>query len=259
MGPTGVAQVELALSVRAVDFISDLHLSADLPRTVGAFERYLSATRADALFILGDLFEAWVGDDLISLPFEGHCVAALADIAAHIPVFVMHGNRDFLLGDTFYRASGCRPLPDPCRVTAHGGEAVLLSHGDALCLDDVPYQQFRAEVRTPEWSAAFLARPLDERRQIGAQMRAASRANQRRTDPVTFADADGPMATRWLAEAGASILVHGHTHRPASEQRPEGWQRHVLSDWDCDHATPARAEVLRWTPGRFDRLAPGVA
>jgi UDP-2,3-diacylglucosamine hydrolase len=113
-------------------------------------------------------------------------------------------------------------------------QPVLLSHGDARCLDDTAYQQFRAEVRQPAWQAAFLARPLDERQAIGAQMRAASRAHQQRAEPITYADADPALAQEWLEAAAARVLIHGHTHRPGSELRDEGWQRHVLSDWDLD-------------------------
>lgn len=255
----GAAQVDLPPSVRAVDFISDLHLSADLPLTMAAFQRYLQRTHADALFILGDLFEAWVGDDMASQAFEAQCVRALAEAAARRPVYVMHGNRDFLLGERFFQASGTLPLADPCEVSAFGGKRLLLSHGDALCLADTAYQQFRTQVRAPAWADEFLARPLAERLQIAAQMRAASREHQIRSAPVTSADADPALATRWLADAGAQTLVHGHTHRPASERRPEGWERHVLSDWDADHVAPARAEVLRWTSGGLERLAPSAA
>lgn len=255
----GAVQVDLPPSTRAVDFISDLHLSADMPLTMAAFQRYLQGTPADALFILGDLFEAWVGDDMASQDFEAQCVLALANTAARIPVYVMHGNRDFLLGERFFKASRSQPLVDPCLVRAFGDQCLLLSHGDALCLADTAYQQFRAQVRAPAWADEFLARPLTERLQIAAQMRAASRAHQQQAAPVTFADVDPALATRWLADFGARVLVHGHTHRPASEARVEGWERHVLSDWDADHTAPARAEVLRWTCRGFERMAPGAA
>jgi len=113
-------------------------------------------------------------------------------------------------------------------------------------------------VRQPAWQSSFLAKPLAERQAIGAQMRAASREHQRKQAPITYADADPALAGEWLAAAGASTLIHGHTHRPQSEQRAEGWQRHVLSDWDCDHGAP-RAEVLRWSAQGFLRLAPSEA
>jgi len=244
-----------------VDFISDLHLSPELPRTLAALEAYLASARADAVFILGDLFEAWVGDDSITLPFERRCSNMLAAAARKRPLYVMRGNRDFLLGAGFFVATGAVELPDPVALHAPGiaAEPVLLSHGDALCLDDTAYQQFRAQVRQPAWQAAFLARPLDERQAIGAQMRAASREHQQRVEPITYADADPALAQEWLRAAGARILIHGHTHRPQSERRAEGWQRHVLSDWDVDHATPPRAEVLRWSAQGFTRSHPAEA
>lgn len=247
--------------MRVVDFISDLHLSPELHRTLAALGRYLESTCADAVFILGDLFEAWVGDDSITLPFERRCGDMLAAAARRRPLYVMRGNRDFLFGAGFFEATGALDLPDPVALHAPGiaPEPVLLSHGDALCLDDTTYQQFRAEVRQPGWQAAFLARPLDERQAIGAQMRAASRAHQQRAEPITYADADPTLTQEWLKAAGARVLIHGHTHRPRSEFRDEGWQRHVLSDWDLDHATPPRAEVLRWTAQGFARLGPDAA
>lgn len=243
-----------------MDFVSDLHLSPDLPRTLAVFEAYLRHTHAGAVFILGDLFEAWVGDDASALPYERACVDMLAAAARRRPLHVMRGNRDFLLGDRFFAETGTIDLPDPVALHAPGiaDAPLLLTHGDALCLADVDYQRFRAQVRQPAWQAAFLAKPLAERQAIGAQMRAASRAHQQQHAPVTCADADPALAAEWLAAAGARTLVHGHTHRPQSEQRAEGWGRHVLSDWDCDRS-PARAEVLRWTPAGFARIAPAEA
>lgn len=245
----------LALAaVQTVDFVSDLHLSPSMPRTLAAFERFLQETPAQALFILGDLFEVWPGDDALALPFERHCAALLAAIAERRAVHVMRGNRDFLLGDAFFAATGAHQLHDPTAVQAFG-RTVLLSHGDALCLADTAYQHFRAQVRQPAWQAAVLARPLAERLALATQMRDASRSHNEGRDRVTFADADPALATEWLAQAGADVLIHGHTHRPASEQRAEGWQRHVLSDWDLDHEHPPRAEVLRWTADGFQRVA----
>lgn len=257
MPEPAIAGVTLPPSVTAVDFISDIHLAPELPRTLAALGDYLARTRAGAVFILGDLFEAWVGDDASALPFERHCVGLLAAAARRRPLYIQRGNRDFLLGARFFAETGAVDLPDPVALHAPGvaTEPVLLTHGDALCLADVPYQQFRAQVRQPAWQAAFLAKPLAERQAIGAQMRAASRAHQQQQAPITCADADPALAGQWLAAAGARTLVHGHTHRPQSETRPEGWTRHVLCDWDCDHPGAERAEVLRWTPDGFQRLA----
>ena len=127
---------------------------------------------------------------------------------------------------------------------SHGfGQTVVFSHGDALVLDDHKYQAFRAQVRTPAWQQAFLAQPLDTRLAIAAQMRAASEASH--GAPETYADADPALAGRWLEQAGARVLVHGHTHRPATHPLPSGMTRWVLSDWDAD-VTPAQLQVLRW-------------
>lgn len=245
--------VALPPGAATVEFASDLHLSAGMPRTLAAFEAWLARTHADAVFLLGDLFEVWPGDDALSLPFEQQVAGVLARAAQQRPVHVQRGNRDFLLGPAFFQATGCRDLPDPCAVSAFG-QTVVLSHGDALCLADVDYQRFRARVRQPAWQAALLAQPLQQRLALAAQMRDASRSHNASRDPVTFADADPVLAGHWLQQAGAGVLIHGHTHRPASEARPEGWQRHVLSDWDLDGPGPARAEVLRWTAEGFHRV-----
>jgi len=260
--PAALKSLAFPPAVQALDFVSDLHLSPEVPQTVGAFERFLAQSSADALFILGDLFEVWVGDDALEQDFERACAATLRSATARRPVYLLPGNRDFLLGARFYAETGVQALDDPCLVDAFGSK-VLLSHGDALCLDDHEYQAFRRQVRAQAWQADFLARPLAERLALAAQMRAASLAHQRRPDggpaAVTFADADPSLALQWLDEAGSHVLIHGHTHRPTSEQREGGWQRHVLSDWDLDHATPHRAEVLRWTAQGFARLAPALA
>ena len=233
--------VGLPAGVVSVEFVSDLHLGPDMPRTCAAFLSWLRESPADALVILGDLFEAWVGDDALSQPFESACADALAQAAGRRPVAVMRGNRDFLLGDRFFQATGCIELPDPC-VLHWDGRRVLLSHGDALCLADHAYQQFRAQVRQAAWQQAFLARPLAERQTVAAQMRAASQASQGSRPVETYADADAPLCLDWLAAALADTLVHGHTHRPATHAMgPQRW-RWVLSDWDLDHEAVRRSE-----------------
>jgi len=229
-----------------------------MPRTVAAFERLLRELEADALFILGDLFEVWVGDDALNQPFEAACVAALRAAARRMPVHVMRGNRDFLLGQRFFEASHCVDLPDPTLVEAFGGR-VLLSHGDALCLADEAYQAFRRQVREPEWQSAFLARPLVERMALAQQMRGVSRAHQAGIAPSDYADVDADLATQWLAAAQTKVLVHGHTHRPGTQACPQGWLRHVLCDWDLDHGGQDRAEVLLWSAQGFARRRWSVA
>jgi UDP-2,3-diacylglucosamine hydrolase len=239
---------------RSIDFISDLHLAAALPRTVDAWARHLRETPADAVIMLGDLFEVWVGDDARSLPFERHCVDILADAASRRTLCFMVGNRDFLLGAQMLRECGLMGLPDPTVLTAWG-QPVLLTHGDALCLDDTAYQAFRQEVRGDRWQGDFLARPLAERLAIAADIRRQSRSRQN-FDGRPDADVDAGTAVAWMHALGTAEMVHGHTHRPASQDLAPGFKRHVLSDWDLDDSARPRAEVLRLTRDGFARLAP---
>ena len=240
-----------------IDFISDLHLAADTPRTFAAFASYLRRTRADAVFVLGDLFEVWVGDDARHEGFEAVCAEVLTDAATHRSVAFMCGNRDFLVGADLLKACGLMALADPTVLCAFG-ERVLLTHGDALCLSDLTYQEFRAQVRSSAWRQSFLARPLPERRRLAREIRAESERRKLDQAQGAWADVDTATAVRWLHEAGAPTLVHGHTHAPGSESLAPSFVRHVLSDWDLDHA-PTRAEVLRWERGALTRLAPAHA
>lgn len=237
---------------RTVDFISDLHLHASERETFDVWQRYLRQTPAQAVFILGDLFEVWVGDDAIgpvevsaseSDSFEQRCAALLKACAARRDVFFMRGNRDFLIGDSFTRACGIRLLHDPT-VLAFAGERWLLSHGDALCLADTEYMAFRALVRSPGWQADFLAQPLEQRQQAARAMRGHSEAHKK--SQLSMVDVDTPAALAWLKAGDAHRLIHGHTHRPADHALSGGSQRIVLSDWDM-HARPPRAQVLRIT------------
>ena len=237
---------------RGIDFISDMHLCDSMPCTFDAWAAHLAHTPADAVFILGDLFEVWVGDDSRSRAFERRCVEVMAHATTRLQLAVMVGNRDFLLGAAMLRDCGAMGLPDPTVLIAWG-QRLLLSHGDAQCTADLPYQAFRREVRSPAWQQAFLARPLDERVQAAAQMRRASQARQR-FDGDRDADVDVGLTVQWMHAAGTAELVHGHTHRPGSNVLAPGYKRHVLSDWDLDHAD--RAEVLRLGRDGFVRLAP---
>ena len=228
-----------------IDFISDLHLCEQQPRTFEAWRDYLASTPAQALFILGDLFEVWVGDDVLHDPaaqFERRCLDALQQAAQRMAVHVMCGNRDFLLGDALLRHSGLQPLVDPA-VLQLESQRVLLSHGDAWCLDDTEYLEFRAQVRSASWQASFLARPLHERLALAREMRNTSESRKR--TQASYADVDDTLADQWLLHNAAQVLVHGHTHRPATHTLPSGALRHVLSDWDAD-AAPTRVQVLRW-------------
>jgi UDP-2,3-diacylglucosamine hydrolase len=257
IGPVFDSDLKLGDDIRVVDFISDIHLSETMPATAAAWERYLGRTRADAIFMLGDVFEVWVGDDARTRPFEARCVETIAAVARSKPIWLQHGNRDFLLGTDFAAAAGVRLLADPASVTAFG-RTLLLTHGDELCVDDVPYQLFRQQVRSPAYQQQLLAQPLEARLALAAKMRAASR--ERRDEPVTYADVDETLAKSWLARLGTDTMIHGHTHRPGTQLR-DGWTRHVLSDWDQDTAIDEhrRAEVLRWTADGFTRLAPELA
>jgi len=237
---------------RAIDFLSDLHLSPALPRTFEAFSRHLRATPADALFILGDLFEVWVGDDSRSQPFEHRCVDELAAAASSRSVAFMVGNRDFLLGRAMLRDCGMMALPDPT-VLSTWGQRVLLTHGDALCLADVEYQAFRRQVRDPAWQQEVLGRPLAERLKLGRELRARS-AERQRFDGRQDVDIDAATAVAWMHGLGAAEMVHGHTHRPGSNDVAPGFRRHVLSDWDLDDDARPRAEVLRLTRDGFQRI-----
>jgi UDP-2,3-diacylglucosamine hydrolase len=223
-------------------FISDLHLAATHPRTLARFER-LAATQARThaeLLVLGDLFEYWAGDDATDDEVGSAVIAALRGVAAAgVRVFVMHGNRDLLLGADFAAAAGATLLADPTRAEI-GGEVMLLAHGDLYCTRDVAYQRFRAQVRNPDFQRAFLAKPLAERRAFIGQVRVKSEEVKQSTaaeimdvTPEAIADA--------MRAAGVTRMIHGHTHRPATHrfdldgQPAERW---VLPDWDLDADVP---------------------
>lgn len=232
---------------RAIDFISDLHLQASEPETFIAWTRYLQTTKADALFILGDLFEVWVGDDVAAATaasadsFERQCAAHLHQAAQRLDIFFMHGNRDFLVGQEFLSQCGMRLLSDPT-VLCFDQQRWLLSHGDELCLADTEYQQFRKMVRSDAWQNEFLSKPLEARQTIARGLRAQSEARKKLGLPLV--DVDAEMAKQWLGDAGSNVLIHGHTHQPADHDMGAGLQRIVLSDWDGADVPP-RAQVLK--------------
>lgn len=239
---------------KLIDFISDLHLAADTPCGFEAWSSYMRGTRADAVFILGDLFEVWVGDDARHEGFEAQCAEVLRGAAAVRTVAFMVGNRDFLLGADMLAACNVAALADPTIVTAFG-ERLLLTHGDALCLADTDYQTFRAMVRSAAWQAAVLARPLPERRALAREVRHESERRHGTMQPE-WLDLDLSASVEWMRAADAQVLVHGHTHRPADQLLEPGRTRHVLSDWDLDQASPPRADVLRWSLDGLRRIAP---
>ncbi|MES2879375.1 MAG: UDP-2,3-diacylglucosamine diphosphatase [Pseudomonadota bacterium] len=262
--PWGVLQAPTHWQM--LDFISDLHLQASEPATFSAWQNFMQTTRADAVFILGDLFEVWVGDDVLdsdtdspalALGFEAQCAQVIKAASRRLSVYFINGNRDFLLGPSFAQVCGMTLLDDPT-VLDFAGQRWLLSHGDALCLDDTDYLQFRAQVRSLSWQQAFLAKPLIERQAIARALRTQSETHKR--SGATYADVDAQAACDWLRAAQASTLIHGHTHRPADHDLPcslasdstKNLRRIVLSDWDAT-ATPARGEVLRLSRGLPDQ------
>ena len=236
-------------------FISDLHLDPARPAIVRLFLEFLARARqeAQALYILGDLFEAWIGDDAVT--GDEPALAGLRDFAAGgRPLYVMRGNRDFLLGADFERITGARLLPEPT-VIRIDGEPVLLLHGDSLCTDDREYQKFRAMVRDPAWQRQFLALGIAERIQ---QARAARGESSQRNSALDdyLMDVNAAAVAQAMAQHGVRTLVHGHTHRPAVhalEVDGQPARRIVLGDWYD------QGSVLRWSDGEADLrvLEPG--
>lgn len=250
---------------QCIDFLSDLHLQASETATLAAWQRYLQNTVADAVFLLGDIFEVWVGDDTLTQTdsFEAHCADALRTAAQRLDLHILHGNRDFLMGPALAAAAHMTLLDDPT-VLVFAGQRWVLTHGDALCLDDSDYQQFRAKVRSPDWQSSFLAKPLAERNAIAHDLRAQSEARKRSVQ--VYADVDTQAALALLRTHNAHHMVHGHTHRPATHRLDDSYERLVLSDWDLG-AKPPRADILRLrrpTPGThnaftLERIPPTMA
>jgi UDP-2,3-diacylglucosamine hydrolase len=196
-------------------FASDLHLDSESPWAIDAFLAFLAgpARSADALYLLGDLFEVWVGDDDDSPDHARTCAGLKTLTDSGVATYVIHGNRDFLLGDVFARRTGVKLLPDPVLVDIHG-VPTLLSHGDVFCTEDTSYQQLRSIVRQPAWQERFLSLPLDSRRALASAARAGSKAHTERTVPVIM-DVNPEAVLRAFRATGARRLIHGHTHRPA--------------------------------------------
>ncbi len=265
-----VPSVQAPQQWQRIDFISDLHLDVSEPATFEAWAQHMANTPADALFILGDLFEVWVGDDTQD-PFALQCMDVLQHTTQRIPVYFMCGNRDFLVGDALLKATGMQGLSDPtvlqmdeatdtepvdtgalsalvsskASTASHNNQPLrlLLSHGDSLCLGDTDYLAFRAQVRQPAWQQQFLAQPLAERQAFARRLREQSEA--RKKTHTDYADVDHPAACSWLHATQASVFLHGHTHKPAVHDLGDGLTRWVLSDWHAD-AQPPRLEVLSW-------------
>lgn len=214
----------------ATYFISDLHLNPEAPAITAGFKAFIANTliEADTLYILGDFFDAWIGDDE-DHPYYVDIVSELSALKDRkITVLFMHGNRDFLIGEQFAKDSGTSLLPDPSLIEVNGLK-VLLMHGDSLCTDDTEYMAFRTQVRNPAWQGQILSLPLEQRRAMAAQLRAQSKSmNSNKAEDIM--DVSEDEVTRVIQAHGVNILLHGHTHRPAKHQH-DGFERIVLGDW----------------------------
>ncbi len=219
-----------------------MHLQPATPATCEAFVEFVTvaAQNADALLLPGDIFDAWIGDDVLDAPpgWLAAVIAALADAGRGTALWLGHGNRDFLIGQRLAQAVGAQLLPTQARLLTDCGP-VLLTHGDELCTDDTGYQQMRAVVRNPAWQADILAKPLPERMQIAAQLRAQSESGKAQKT-MEIMDVNQAAVENLLRTTGISRLIHGHTHRPGRhvfllDGKPA--ERWVLPDWDFDDAT----------------------
>lgn len=234
-------------------FISDLHLHESRPAVTQAFYQFLDnrASGAEALYILGDFFDAWIGDD--------DDASLNAEVAQHLRqlsdqgtgIYMMHGNRDFLLGENFAKTAGATLIADPTLIDLYG-QPTLLMHGDTLCTLDTEYQAFRQQVRSPAWQQQILAQPLAARRALAAQIRAQSKSmNSMKAEDIM--DVTPEEVVRVMRDAGVRQLIHGHTHRPARHPLAiDGMaaERIVLGDWHdsawCIYADPGGLELRHW-------------
>lgn len=225
-------------------FLSDIHLSENLPRTTERFLSFLQtqAIHTERLYLLGDLFEYWAGDDDSAAPYNQRIVDALRKLSdAGVELFWIAGNRDFLVGEEFAALTGAKRLNDPS--TLHlADKDFIIAHGDALCTDDVDYMAFRSMVRQSAWQSQFLAKPLAERKAIIAAMRQASSSEQQNKS-MAIMDVNQAAVSQLCQKHPGSTLIHGHTHRTALHQEAHGL-RYVLPDWDCDHAPKIRGGWL---------------
>lgn len=257
-------EINAPASWRCVDFISDIHLQESESANFLAWRSYMELSPADAIFILGDLFEVWVGDDCLDtspdsssiarhegLHFEEHCSRVLHLSAQQHTLYFMHGNRDFLVGQGLAKACGLQILSDPS-VLSFAGQRYLLSHGDALCLSDQKYQDFRRMVRSSGWQQQFLATPLQERMQQARMIRSASEARKKDLQAAgePWIDIDPSAAVKWMDAANCRHFIHGHTHEgrdhAITTAQGEG-VRHVLPDWHIasSSASATRGYALR--------------
>lgn len=234
-------------------FVSDLHLQPSHPHTRAAFFAFLEerAMASEALYLLGDLFEYWAGDDDISEPFNDTIVQALRKVSdAGVALYWIAGNRDFLVAHDFAAAAGLTLLAEP-HVASIGGQRIALVHGDAQCTDDSKYMAFRAQVRDPAWQAQFLAMPLAQRKAIIAGMREGSRAAHG-TKSYDIMDVTPQAVSELYAASASDTIIHGHTHRPALH-RDGGRRRFVLPDWEPDDLPPRGGWIAATSDGAITR------
>lgn len=235
-------------------FVSDLHLSPERPETIRLFLRFLQgpAEDATALYILGDLFDAWIGDDLQQPPIP-LIQSSMQQLSAHgTRLLLMHGNRDFLIGERFAEASGCQLLQDPCLIEL-AGEPTLLMHGDLLCSDDQAYQEARQLLRSPDFIRDFLARPIPQRLALAREYRQRS-GEATSLAPAEIMDVNQQTLEQMLRTHGARRLIHGHTHRPGHHRfqldgKPA--ERWVLPEWHEDGGGYLRCNGEQLSAERF--------
>lgn len=259
MQPVFHTNIELSSDTRA-GIISDLHLGPEDPDTASRFRSFLNefGDSMDVLLILGDLFEYWIGDDAASLCGHLDTIQALATFIgrSNCRVYVMHGNRDFLLGPRFASETGCELLADPC-ILHHGNVPILLSHGDDCCTDDIDHQRFRAMVRDPHWQESFLALSQSERLDYARQARAQSESGKA-GKTLEIMDVNPRAITDTMYHHGVRHMIHGHTHRPAIHTLEiDGIQayRFVLGDWSTrsSHLIVENGEI-RYAPSDAERI-----
>jgi len=217
----------------SIVFISDLHLSQERPQITELFLRFLAevAPQADALYILGDLFEVWLGDDMV-LPDYRAAIDAMRKTAEYTPIYVMYGNRDFLMREAFEDMSGARLIHEPCIIELYSRRTLLL-HGDTLCTDDVAYQKFRSMVRDPAWQTELLAKTPEQRLALAREYRAMSKSETAQKQD-SIMDVNQHSVEQCMRDNGVLHLIHGHTHRPAFhsfEINGQRAERIVLGDW----------------------------
>jgi UDP-2,3-diacylglucosamine hydrolase len=241
-------------------FVSDAHLQESMPKTTRAFLDFLHnhASRARQLYLLGDLFEYWAGDDDLDAPspYLQQITEALRHLSdTGVALFWLGGNRDFLVSEGFAKATGATLLAEPY-VTTIAGHRLALVHGDAQCTDDTGYMAFRAQVRQPHWQREFLGMPLEKRKAIIAGMRDQSRAAQREKS-YEIMDVNAEAIAALFDATAAELMIHGHTHRPArhSHATPAGERlRYVLPDWDCDTDAPRGGWIAITADGAVRRI-----